>query len=107
MTSGVDQGTLVEQNSHLCSGQSASCRVIENGTHLFCDAGKPFDKLRCGRSVLEILKERGDRNPCSARNAHAPCFVQPQDKTTNQSWPHTTAAVDDTDDQDSRGSCKL
>ena len=49
--------------------------MIKNGTDLFdLYSGKPLDKLRHERAVLEILKERRDRHSGAAKHpgaAHA------------------------------------
>ena len=54
---------MIEQDTHLCGSEGAACDVIEHGTNLVKrDARKPFDELRHGSAILEILEQRGHRH---------------------------------------------
>ena len=54
------RSALIEQDTHLRGSERAACGVIEHRTNLAKrDARKPFDELRHGGAILQILKERG------------------------------------------------
>ena len=67
---------LVKQYAHYSSGsQRTSRRVFEHGANLFQrDAGKPLHELANLRTVLKVLKQRGNGH---ARAAEHPSSADP------------------------------
>jgi len=62
---------LVEEDLHLCGGEGATGRMLENRTRLLeSDSREPFDELVHGGIVLQILEKRRDRD---ARRTEHPC----------------------------------
>ncbi len=82
---------LIEWNAHSRGFQRAR-GVLENEPGLFArDTGKPHQKIRQLRPILQILEQRGDGN---ARTAEHPCAADaagiPLDGRTGRPIDHVT-----------------
>ena len=64
-----NRGSLVKQDTHLCSQQRGSGRVFQDVTRLRHGyAGKPLDELMNRGILFQVLEKCGNGNPRTAEN---------------------------------------
>ena len=64
--------TLIEENLHSSGFESASGRVLQNGTRLLSgDTGEPIDEVVQRCAVFKVLEERRNRNARAAEDPSA------------------------------------